>query len=186
MKLRESLTQPEDDFLRSDLDRVIRSGAIEMLTKVIEAEVADFVSSYANVVDENGRRQVVRNGYKPKRKVSTAVGTVDVKQPRVRDLRGQDHPESVRFTSKILPPYLRRSKPSKSSCHGSTFAASQAGTSKKPSLACLVRMQRACPHQQSRASRRSGRMSMLNGAGEIFRRKNTSTCGPTASTSTSA
>ncbi len=38
----------------------------------------------------------------------TGIGPVVVKVPRVRD-RGTDV-ESIRFTSKLLPPYLRKAK----------------------------------------------------------------------------
>jgi hypothetical protein len=40
--------------------------------------------------------------------VLTGIGAVPVKVPRVRD-RGDDA-EKVRFTSTILPPYLRKAK----------------------------------------------------------------------------
>ena len=40
----------------------------------------------------------------------TGAGELPVKQPRVRDLRGSEAPDSVTFQSKILPRYLRRSK----------------------------------------------------------------------------
>ena len=44
----------------------------------------------------------------PEREVMTGVGPVAVKVPRVRD-RG-DQAEKVRFTSSILPSYLRKAK----------------------------------------------------------------------------
>ncbi|GIW83298.1 MAG: hypothetical protein KatS3mg105_5105 [Gemmatales bacterium] len=52
---------------------------------------------------------MVRNGYKPCRKILTAAGPLEVRQPRVRDNSTEDQ-ERVTFSSKILPPYLRRSK----------------------------------------------------------------------------
>ncbi len=60
-------------------------------------------------MDEAGRRRVVRHGYLPEREVQTGIGAIAVRQPRVRDR----HPEGgtpIRFTSAILPPYLRRAK----------------------------------------------------------------------------
>jgi putative transposase len=47
---------------------------------------------------------VVRNGRSPERTVQCGAGTLAVRAPRVHDRRS-DH----RFTSKILPPYMRRS-----------------------------------------------------------------------------
>jgi transposase-like protein len=56
----------------------------------------------------DGHRQVVRNGYLPERTIQTGVGPVQVKQPRVHDCRGEG--EREKFTSAILPPYLRKTK----------------------------------------------------------------------------
>jgi len=81
-----------------------------MLKTALEAEVAAFVSRFEDVVDENGHRQVVRNGHLPEREVMTGAGQLKVAQPRVRDRRGADDANAITFTSKILPPYLRRSK----------------------------------------------------------------------------
>ena len=81
-----------------------------MLKKALEAEVADFVGRHERVVDGEGRRQVVRNGYLPERDVLTGAGPITVQQPRVRDRRAGPSEGREVFTSKLLPPYLRRSK----------------------------------------------------------------------------
>ena len=52
----------------------------------------------------------MRNGYKDERELQTGLGQVKIRQPRVSDRRVDDHGERVRFTSSILPPYLRRTK----------------------------------------------------------------------------
>ena len=65
-----------------------------------------FLESYAVLVDDAGGRRVVRNGYLPERAIQTRIGPVRVRQPRVRD-RGDG---AIRFTSAILPRYLRRTK----------------------------------------------------------------------------
>jgi transposase-like protein len=51
---------------------------------------------------------VVRNGYLPERTIQTGVGPIDVKQPRVRDRRAEG--EREKFSSAILPPYLRKTR----------------------------------------------------------------------------
>jgi transposase-like protein len=79
-----------------------------MLATAIEAEVADWIDRHAHMKDENGRRQVVRNGHLPERTITTGLGEVAVRQPRVRDRRPAG--EREKFTSKILPPYLRKTK----------------------------------------------------------------------------
>jgi hypothetical protein len=77
------------------------------LAEAVEAEVAEWIDSHAHVTDAAGRRQVVRNGYLPKRSILTGIGSVDVEQPRVLDRRGA---EGEPFSSKILPPYLRKTR----------------------------------------------------------------------------
>jgi putative transposase len=94
---------------RSPLDELVRAGAQKMLQKAIEDEVQQFLSEQAERVDEQGRRLVVGNGHLPPRELLTGAGPLEVRQPRVRD-NTPDPDKRVRFTSSILPPYLRRSK----------------------------------------------------------------------------
>ena len=90
------------------LTAVLRDGAQRMLSQAIEAEVADWIESHGHLTNEQGHRQVVRNGHLPGRTIVTGVGPVEVAQPRVHDRRASgEHP---RFSSKILPPYLRKTK----------------------------------------------------------------------------
>ncbi len=93
---------------RDVMTEILRAGAQKMLTQMIQQEVDDWLAERASLLDEQGRRQVVRNGFLPKRKITTGVGQVEVQQPRVRDRRPTDEAEP--FTSKILPPYLRKTK----------------------------------------------------------------------------
>jgi len=92
------------DESRSYLDRLVREGARRMLQEAIEMEVAEYIEAHKALRDETGRRLVVRNGHMPEREVQTGAGPLPVKKPRVDDRR-----EGQRFTSRILPPYLRRS-----------------------------------------------------------------------------
>jgi transposase-like protein len=94
---------------RDLLDQLVRQGAQQMLQQAIEAEVQEFLEEHQQLRDQDGKRLVVRNGYKPSRKIVTGAGVLDVQQPRVRD-NSPDKQERVQFSSAILPPYLRRSK----------------------------------------------------------------------------
>ena len=94
--------QPAIGFAEA-LDEILRQGAQKMLMSAIEVEVTSYIESNTTQLDENGRRLVVRNGYLPEREIVTGVGPVEVKQPRVHDRR-----ENHRFTSRILPPFMRR------------------------------------------------------------------------------
>ncbi len=90
------------------LTTILREGAQRMLAQAIDAEVAEWIDGHAHLTDKNGHRQVVRNGYLPQRTITTGVGSVQVQQPRVLDRRGGEEAEP--FSSKILPPYLRKTK----------------------------------------------------------------------------
>ena len=96
----------EDDPLLA----VLREGARQMLTHAIEAEVAAFLAMHADEVDEEGRRRVVRHGHAPKRALQTGIGPIEVRRPRVRDRGADDESTRIRFTSAVLPAYLRRAR----------------------------------------------------------------------------
>jgi len=88
------------------LTDVLRQGAQQLLAQAIEAEVADWIDQHRHCLDGHGRRQVVRNGHLPERTITTGVGPVEVKQPRVHDRRPPG--ERAPFASALLPPYLRK------------------------------------------------------------------------------
>ena len=90
------------------LTEVLRVGAQRLLAEAIEAEVDDWISHRRPLRDGEGRQAVVRNGHKPRRSILTGLGPVSVKQPRVRDRRSEG--EAELFTSKLLPPYLRKTR----------------------------------------------------------------------------
>ena len=95
---------------RSLLDEIVRDGARQMLAAALQAEVAAYVAAFADQLDENGHRLVVRNGYHQPREVLTAAGAVQVKAPRVNDRRvDPDSGERQRFSSAILPAWARKS-----------------------------------------------------------------------------
>jgi putative transposase len=93
---------------RDVLTDILRQGAQQMLAAAIEAEVAQWIDDHAELTDENGHRRVVRNGYHNPRKTITGLGQLEIEQPRVHDRRPPG--EREKFTSKILPPYLRKTK----------------------------------------------------------------------------
>lgn len=93
----------------SPLDSLVREGARKMLQAALECEVEAFLAQHAVRVDDQGHRQVVRNGHLPAREIITGAGPLEVSQPRVRD-KSPSILERVKFSSSILPPYLRKSK----------------------------------------------------------------------------
>lgn len=87
------------------LTEVLRRGAKELLQQAVEVEVAEAIAQYAALKDEQGRQRVVRNGYLPERSIQTGIGAVAVRAPPVRDRAGE-----LKFNSRLLPPYLRRTR----------------------------------------------------------------------------
>lgn len=93
----------ENNQVKSALEEVLREGARKMLEVMILNEVEEFVDNHHDIRDDQGRRAVVRNGYMPERELITGMGRIKVRQPRVRDRR-----PGHKFTSSILPPFMRR------------------------------------------------------------------------------
>ena len=93
-----------EESLKDNLDEIVRQGARKMLLAALDAEVEEAISKYKDEVDETGRRLVVRNGRSKTRTVTLGSGSIDIESPRVNDRR-----DGKKFTSKILPPYMRKS-----------------------------------------------------------------------------
>jgi putative transposase len=89
------------------LEELAREGARQLLAQALENEVVEFIEKHRGMTDGEGRRSVVRNGHMPERKLVTGIGPLKIRQPRVDD-RGLDGAHVQRFSSQILPRYLRR------------------------------------------------------------------------------
>jgi transposase-like protein len=93
------------EYIVPTLDEVAREGARRMLAAALELEVSEHIVRYQHLQGSDGHRLVVRNGRAQPRKVLIAGMAVPVQAPRVDDRR-----EGEKFTSQILPPYVRRSQ----------------------------------------------------------------------------
>src|SRR5512135_1137666 len=102
--------QIPEAFQEDPLTAVLRDGARRLLAQTVEAEVAAFLAHHADQVTADGHRRLVRNGYLPERKIQTGIGAVPVRQPRVRDRGAISGVTPIRFTSALLPRYLRRTR----------------------------------------------------------------------------
>ncbi len=92
------------------LEQIAREGARRALQQAIEDEVSEYLHEHCHHRDDAGHRLVVGNGKKPPRTILSGVGPLEVIQPRVDDRRVDENGVRFRFTSKILPPYLRKTK----------------------------------------------------------------------------
>ena len=101
----------DSEVLKSEtesvLDQVLREGARKMLIHALELEVEDYINAHKHERDQNNQRKVVRNGYHAQRKIVTGAGQMQIKVPGVDDRRLKSKRED-RFTSAILPAYMRR------------------------------------------------------------------------------
>jgi putative transposase len=105
-----ALPRPGASVADDPLLMVLREGARRMLLQAIEAEVETFLTAHGSLVDEQGRRRLVRNGHAPERQIQTGIGPLEVRRPKVRDRGGAVGGEPIRFTSAVLPAYLRRTR----------------------------------------------------------------------------
>ncbi len=87
------------------IEAIVRRAARKMLAVALEAEVNEFIQSHKGIRDSEGHQAVVRNGYMPERKIKSTCGDIPVRQPRIDDRK---LPRGERFTSAILPKFMRR------------------------------------------------------------------------------
>jgi transposase-like protein len=97
-----SLDKRAEDEEKSFFEQLLQEGARKLLQAAIENEVMDYIQLHKDRRDENGQRLVVRNGHLPEREIVSGIGPIKVRQPRVR------HRDGGRFTSAILPRFMRR------------------------------------------------------------------------------
>jgi transposase-like protein len=101
--------QAEEGALgQATLDELALQGARAMLHQALEAEVAAYLDRH-QARDARGHALVVRNGTARARKLTCGAGTLTVEAPRINDRRRDAQGQRQRFTSRILPPYMRRS-----------------------------------------------------------------------------
>jgi transposase-like protein len=98
-----------DTFVDDPITDILRQGARKLLAQALETEIEIFISQYKDLTDQMGRQRIVRNGHLPEREIQTGIGAVPVKAPRIRD-RHVKPSKRIRFSSSILPPYLRKTK----------------------------------------------------------------------------
>lgn len=98
----------ENEELRATLDDVLQRGALKMLHEALEAEVDEYVRRHREARDDRGRAQVVRNGKAAARQLVTGSGTLEVRAPRIDDRRVDPEGQRQRFSSQILPSYMRK------------------------------------------------------------------------------
>lgn len=99
--------EENDGLTEFSLESVIRSAAQRMVQAALEAEVTEFLGRLRG---EKGAKaegfRGYRNGYHRERKITTAVGALHIRQPRVSDVPD----EAEEYRSNLVRPYKRRSE----------------------------------------------------------------------------
>ena len=85
------------------IDEIARLGAQALIAKALQEEVNAYLSDTNETKNGNGNRLVVRNGVGKERTILPGTGEIKIKAPRVNDRRVGE-----KFTSSILPPYMRK------------------------------------------------------------------------------
>ena len=92
------------DEIHVSLDELAQRGAQRMLALALQAEVDEYIRRHEGERGDNDHALVVRNGRSRERTIQCGAGELKIQAPRVYDKRpGQ------KFTSSILPPYMRKS-----------------------------------------------------------------------------
>jgi transposase-like protein len=94
----------DPEAMSIDLDEMCWIAAQEMLAVARGAERRAYLDAHAGELDAAGHRLVVGNGSARARQVTTRAGVLVVRAPRVDDRR-----EGKRYSSAILPAYMRKS-----------------------------------------------------------------------------
>jgi putative transposase len=102
------LRQPE--VVDDPLTEVLRAGARRLLAQAIEAEAEAFLAGMVDRRLVDGRARFVRHGHGPERTIQTGIGSVAVQRVKVRDRAPAEGERRLRFTSRILPRWARRTR----------------------------------------------------------------------------
>ena len=94
------------DAISDPLTALLRSGAQQLITQAVEAELQELLSQHSERRTDGGHAVVVRNGHLPERDLQTGLGPVTVRIPKVRSTTG----DPVTFRSALVPPYVRKTK----------------------------------------------------------------------------
>lgn len=103
MNILQFTAEKENSICFNFLEEKIREESRRLIESIYEDEVQQFLNRMDSIVDEKGKRLVVRNGYHKERVIQTACGNVKVRLPRIDDRKATE-----RFVSRILPPFVRK------------------------------------------------------------------------------
>lgn len=107
-RMKEVLNITEKSLSKKSVDEIVKEGVQRILQQALEIEIEGFIEKYSNLKTEAGNRRIIRNGYQNERTFQTKAGNVKIRVPRARDK--SDVEDKIQFNSRLIPPYLRRTK----------------------------------------------------------------------------
>ena len=97
------LTSDKDRIVFADLESYVRERAQAFIQSVLEEEVNELLGRDRHTRREYDSPAGYRNGHGKDRRLSTSIGTVTLRRPRVRDCEEQ-------FVSRVLPLFAKRTE----------------------------------------------------------------------------
>ena len=73
----------DNEEIKVTLDELAREGARRMIAAALEAEVDEYVARFAEELDDEGHRFVVRNGRGKERRVTVGSGTLPIRAAKL-------------------------------------------------------------------------------------------------------
>ena len=175
----------DNEIVAVTLDDLAGEGARRMIATALQAEVTSYVERFADEVDEDGKRLVVRNGRARERKITIGAGTLAIRAPRVNNKRVDEQTGGA--PTPLVGDLARRTRAghrgSTTCCRCCTCAASRPATFARRSSSCSARTPPACRRRRSAGRARTGRPSTPAFAPARCAFTSTPTCSLTASTS---
>lgn len=78
------ITPPSSESFRGSLTKLVRQGALQLITQAVEAELTEFLVQYQDLRTESGHLGVVRNCYLHERSITTGMGEVLIQMQNVK------------------------------------------------------------------------------------------------------
>ena len=97
------------EFWEMGIDEIARIGAVNMLKRALIIEAERFCKEHDDLCLPDGRAGIVLNGTHSERTIQSSIGPIPVKVPRINDRRIIPKKKKLKYSSVIVPPYIRRS-----------------------------------------------------------------------------
>ena len=98
----EQANQGVNDLTVARLADAVRAGDLPGVRTMLEAEVEAYLPTHRDARDPDGHALVVRNGKSRLRTLTTSLGDIGIRAPRVDDRRTDAAGRRAKFVSRVL------------------------------------------------------------------------------------